>query len=249
VGDEDFQRKCLEHMYELRRNGVTIVVVSHSLPLVQMLCDEAIWLDHGRVLAAGTSAEVVRTYTDHVTASEVGRHRSAADAESTDGIARGGAGGLRMVHVAYLDPGWHVVPHMTTGAPHVIRLFYSAEEAVENPVWTFDLVHERGEVVASHSTQSAGKQLGTLGPGQGFIDCVIDRFPLNPGSYYLASYLTDETGMRTYDRVHRCCPFTVRSADPGEHRGLVRMDGSFTDATTVELDLSAAPDAEAVPQT
>ena len=40
VGDEAFQRKCLEHLYELRRAGTTIVLVSHSLPLVEGLCDE-----------------------------------------------------------------------------------------------------------------------------------------------------------------------------------------------------------------
>ena len=37
VGDEAFQRKCLEHLYELRQNGTTIVLVSHSLPLVEGL--------------------------------------------------------------------------------------------------------------------------------------------------------------------------------------------------------------------
>ena len=49
VGDEAFQRKCLEHLYELRRAGTTIVLVSHSLPLVEGLCDEVGWLDHGAV--------------------------------------------------------------------------------------------------------------------------------------------------------------------------------------------------------
>ena len=39
VGDEEFQRRCFDYLYELRKRGVTIIFVSHSLPLVQTLCD------------------------------------------------------------------------------------------------------------------------------------------------------------------------------------------------------------------
>src|SRR5664279_764391 len=47
VGDEEFQRKCFDYLYELRRHGTTIVIVSHSLPIVADLCDNGAWLDHG----------------------------------------------------------------------------------------------------------------------------------------------------------------------------------------------------------
>jgi len=62
VGDEGFQRKCLEHIAELRRRGVTIVFVSHALDAVRSLCQRAIWLDKGKVMADGPAPEVLDLY-------------------------------------------------------------------------------------------------------------------------------------------------------------------------------------------
>ncbi len=62
VGDERFQRKCIERMAEFRQRGVTILFVSHSLGAVEGICDEALWLEHGRVVAQGTASEVVARY-------------------------------------------------------------------------------------------------------------------------------------------------------------------------------------------
>ena len=56
VGDEEFQRRCFDHLYELRRKGTTIVFVSHSLALVQTLCDQVAWIDHGRLRAEGPAS-------------------------------------------------------------------------------------------------------------------------------------------------------------------------------------------------
>ena len=62
VGDEAFQRKCLEQIALLRRRGVTIVYVSHALDSVRSLCKRAIWLDHGRLVADGPAGEVIDKY-------------------------------------------------------------------------------------------------------------------------------------------------------------------------------------------
>jgi len=62
VGDERFQRKCTERMDEFRRRGVTILFVSHSLEAVEKICDEALWLEHGRVVAHGPASKVVARY-------------------------------------------------------------------------------------------------------------------------------------------------------------------------------------------
>ena len=68
VGDEEFQRKCLERVNDLRSAGKTIVVVTHSLTTVRSLCDEAIWLEQGVVREAGKADAVADAYlgTVHV---------------------------------------------------------------------------------------------------------------------------------------------------------------------------------------
>ncbi len=66
VGDEEFQRRCMDHMHQLRDKGTTIVLVSHNAGLMSRLCDRVGWLDHGRLLALGDATEVVDRYLAHV---------------------------------------------------------------------------------------------------------------------------------------------------------------------------------------
>ena len=62
VGDAEFQRRCLGRMADVESSGRTIVFVSHNLDAVQRLCTEAVWLDKGRVVMRGPSAEVTDRY-------------------------------------------------------------------------------------------------------------------------------------------------------------------------------------------
>src|SRR5690606_8020951 len=62
VGDEAFQRRCLDTIDAMRARGVTIVLVSHSLSHILAFCDQCVWLDEGSVRAQGPSDEVVRAY-------------------------------------------------------------------------------------------------------------------------------------------------------------------------------------------
>ena len=62
VGDEGFTHKCLDKFGEFKRRGKTILLVTHSLTLVERFCDEALWLDNGKVLGAGDPKRVVGAY-------------------------------------------------------------------------------------------------------------------------------------------------------------------------------------------
>lgn len=62
VGDEAFQRKCLDYISTLRRRGVTIIFVSHALEAVRSLCRRVIWLDHGKLIADGPAGVVIDRY-------------------------------------------------------------------------------------------------------------------------------------------------------------------------------------------
>jgi lipopolysaccharide transport system ATP-binding protein len=73
VGDEEFQRKCYDYLYDLRRAGTSMIVVSHGLGQITDLCDQAVWLEHGEVRGFGESRTVVRAYLDDVNHREVAR--------------------------------------------------------------------------------------------------------------------------------------------------------------------------------
>lgn len=62
VGDQHFQNKCFEKMNELKREGKTMVFVTHSMDSVKNLCDRAIWLYEGEVKMDGNSQDVIDEY-------------------------------------------------------------------------------------------------------------------------------------------------------------------------------------------
>jgi ABC-type polysaccharide/polyol phosphate transport system ATPase subunit len=70
VGDEAFTRKCLDKIAEFHRRGKTILFVTHSLGLVEKMCDDALWLRHGRAADRGDPKRVVDAYLTYVAAGE-----------------------------------------------------------------------------------------------------------------------------------------------------------------------------------
>jgi ABC-type polysaccharide/polyol phosphate transport system ATPase subunit len=66
VGDEGFTHKCLDKFAEFKRSNRTILLVTHSLNLVERFCDEAVWLDGGRVQTYGDPKRVVGAYLTKV---------------------------------------------------------------------------------------------------------------------------------------------------------------------------------------
>jgi ABC-type polysaccharide/polyol phosphate transport system ATPase subunit len=80
VGDEGFTKKCLDKFAEFKRRGKTILLVTHALGLVERFCDEALWLDGGRMKAMGDPKRVVDAYITDVEISEE-QHLAAGDAK------------------------------------------------------------------------------------------------------------------------------------------------------------------------
>jgi len=91
VGDEAFTHKCLDKFADFRRRGKTVLIVTHSLDLVARFCDEALWLDRGRVRQQGDPKRVIDAYLMDVAAAE---ERQLADAETVaTASARAGRSG------------------------------------------------------------------------------------------------------------------------------------------------------------
>jgi ABC-type polysaccharide/polyol phosphate transport system ATPase subunit len=83
VGDEGFTHKCLDKFAEFKRRGKTILLVTHSLGMVERFCDEAIWMDGGRLKAMGDPKRVVGAYITDVEVSEE-KLLAAGDARAKD---------------------------------------------------------------------------------------------------------------------------------------------------------------------
>ncbi len=85
VGDEGFTHKCLDKFAEFKRRGKTILLVTHSLGLVERFCDEALWMDGGWMKAMGDPKRVVGAYITDVESSEE-QQLAAGDAKAREAV-------------------------------------------------------------------------------------------------------------------------------------------------------------------
>lgn len=88
VGDASFQKKCLGRMTEIGSEGRTVLFVSHSMPAVMRICQRAILLDAGRVVADGPVGKVVHTYLDSGLGTSARRQWPGPDEAPGDDVAR-----------------------------------------------------------------------------------------------------------------------------------------------------------------
>ena len=88
VGDEGFTHKCLDKFAEFKRRGKTILLVTHSLGLVERFCDEALWLDAGRIKGSGDPKRIVGAYLTDIAQREE-HELAAADAKARESASAG----------------------------------------------------------------------------------------------------------------------------------------------------------------
>jgi ABC-type polysaccharide/polyol phosphate transport system ATPase subunit len=241
VGDEEFQRRCLEHLNKLRARGVTIVLVTHSMDLVQTLCDEATWLDHGEALAQGPANEVTRTYVSQVNEHEVERIEREAAAGNEDVVPHGTA--MSIERVEFLDAAGASSPVGTTLEPLTIRLHWRANQPVESPLFSFVVWTESGQAIANPGMLPVHAEGGPVYTGAGHVDYRIDRLPLGPGMYSITAAAHDRNAMTVFDRADNVATLHVQ---PGARpvRGVVDLIGGWEPlaGTTTTPTTPTAPD-------
>ena len=104
VGDEEFQRKCFDHLYALRRSGRTIIVVSHGLGQLEGLCDEIAWLEHGTSWSDGSAVDTIGAYLRRVNADEASRNPTGRCVrDDDDGEPRAGDQSIRVRTAEIVD--------------------------------------------------------------------------------------------------------------------------------------------------
>jgi ABC-2 type transport system ATP-binding protein len=64
VGDQEFQAKCHQKFRDFKKDGRTVILVSHDMPTVKRMCDDVAWLNHGDLVTVGKAAATIKAYTD-----------------------------------------------------------------------------------------------------------------------------------------------------------------------------------------
>jgi ABC-2 type transport system ATP-binding protein/lipopolysaccharide transport system ATP-binding protein len=227
VGDEEFQRRCFDHLYELRKRGVTIIFVSHSLPLVQTLCDRAAWIEKGVLRAEGSAIEVVDEYMASVNKAERERYEAEGHGRADGSTDRRGGGEATITGVTFLDAAGEPTLAAVAGQRLTVRMFYEAKTPVDNPVFGLGFQTESGVLVSGPNSEFGGLRIDRI-EGTGHIDYVLDPLVLTPSTYLLSTAITDVTLLHVYDYRDRAFTLAIQPGKSPDRNGLVSLDGRWT---------------------
>ncbi len=233
VGDAEFQRKCFDHLFELRRKGTTIVVVTHGLGTVQSMCDGAAWLDHGVLQMTGTGSEVAAAYLQQVNEAERRERDLAEAAVEEEPTAASGAPAPRQAEDVRIDRvefvGADGVPSNFAihREPLTIRVRYDAVRPVDRPVVGL-AIHSASDVhLTGTNTKIDGYQIDRV-QGAGYVDFYMDQLHLTPGEYEVTVAISDEFVQHNYDRRDREFRLSVREGTHQAPEGLTDLLGAWT---------------------
>ena len=225
VGDEEFQRKCFDHLYTLRREGRTIVVVSHGLGQLEGLCDEVAWLDHGTVQEIGPATEVIGSYLRKVNAEEASARADIATTRD-ETTMRAGSGVIRSRAVRLVDAQSQSINHAETGSTFGIELELHCYEEVLGPNVRFAFQHETGSLVTMMSNHRIGFDFDHVSDDKTVIACLTNN-PLLPGRYRVHIDIFDHTGSVLIDNWDDAIEFTVRSQRGEIGQGFVELPYTY----------------------
>jgi len=222
VGDEEFQRKCFDHLYALRRSGRTIIVVSHGLGQLEGLCDEIAWLEHGELQQRGQAVETIAAYLARVNADEAARNPMVSSTREGDLGARAGDQTVQVLRADIVDVDGSSLTHAMTGSTFRVRLGITTVGQVLGPNVRIALQHESGPLVAMINNHAIGVDFSWI---EGAHDVEIDIVgnPLLPGRYRVHVDVFDYTGTRLLDNWNDALEFAVRSPMSEIGQGFVRL--------------------------
>jgi ABC-type polysaccharide/polyol phosphate transport system ATPase subunit len=210
VGDEGFTHKCLDKFAEFKRSNKTILLVTHSLNLIERFCDEALWLDTGHAMSHGDPKRVVGAYLTKVEEGEEkllaqttaraveSASRAAAEHDGQDPAAeqpidptsnmfqategRWGSREVEITDVAFLDREGQPSFVFHSGDPIAVRVKLRAAQPVADFVFGFGLFNADG--VCCYGTNTYLEELNPQRlSGEAEATFAIESLDLVEGTY------------------------------------------------------------------
>ena len=236
VGDQHFQKKCIERIMAFRSNGCTILFCSHSPYHIRHLCDVALWLKGGQVAQFGATEPVLAAYDQHTRQRQLDEQALA----SSDIAISSGQGAVTApsepeAPVAAIDAGSACILSVDVkdlGEAQGDRppVLYSTDLVVtitargrgnERPNIGFMIEQSKGVGITSLATHEDGAVPLKLDDGSWRSVLSFPDLPLHSGDYVISAFLFDETGLAVYDEWFQFLHFSFIFPKPLP--GLVRL--------------------------
>lgn len=224
VGDVSFQKKCFERLKEIKEEGTTIVIVSHSMEQLYSICDRLIWIEKGRILEDGEPKLIGMHYLDSMEDDRIARLANESKEKLVDARGRSILELTQNVHPEARRDGTHKVKFtsvnlydkdgnpcqtFSTGDKAVLKLGY--ETGLDSPKVNFnmDFVKDNWQYCYGSCFTKPGDELPVL-KKSGTVTFTIDKLMLLPGKYYLDVGINGEDG-ELYDNVRNIMQITIRN--------------------------------------
>ena len=196
VGDEGFQKKCLDRVAEMQKEGRTIVFVTHAMAFVQQICDSATLLDTGRMRASGDTEQVIREFR-----AVMARRRTGLESDEATGE-------VEIAEVELLDGQGRPNSMVAPGQSLAIQVELRANRPVDDPVVVVGIHNARDEWVFTTDTERLDVGLGRI-DGKLRVTFELKAIPLLEGQYFLTIGVRDRANEVVYDWHNRRYPFDV----------------------------------------
>jgi len=223
VGDVSFQKKCFERLKEIKEQGTTIAIVSHSMEQLYGICDRLIWLEDGRVREDGEPRLVGMHYLDSMEDERIARlsresaeklagERERSILELTTNVhpeaRRDGTREVWFTRVELLDRDGKPCRIFDTGDEVTLVCGYATELDRPEVNFNMDFVRDNWQYCYGSCLCKAGEPLPRL-KAAGEVKMKIARLMLLPGKYYLDVGINGAGG-ELYDNVRNIVQITIR---------------------------------------
>ena len=191
VGDAAFQLQCYDRIAELRRNGTTLLFISHDLASIDRLCDRVVLMNRGRLTAAGTPAEVIQQYQQLVTESFA--------SETADAWPSTSAGAARVLDVRFVNEAGAETPGTTTGGRLTAVVDLEITSRIADAVVEVFYYSRDGRTLHCQHSTAISNGIVALVPGRRRLEFTCDAFGLQPGIYSVGASIRDRHGAGAID--------------------------------------------------
>lgn len=178
VGDANFQAKCFNKLREIKANGTTIVIVSHSLGQIEEICERSIWIHEGKIQKEGNPREVHPAYLQYM-----GQKRPEAVSEKAKSEGeRPGDGRVRIKTVQVISGKEGESNVFRTGEPVTLGIAYNVIEKVEEASIGLEVYNGNGVKCYSTDTRTEKMDYVRL-EKDGEIHLILENLELLNGKY------------------------------------------------------------------
>jgi len=178
VGDEAFQRKCMDKIRQFQREGRTIVLVSHSAEQVMEVCDRGVVLSHGEVAFIGSSVDATRVHREILE----GTRKAAAGVALESAEARTIP---RIVSVDVRNSSGDPVENISTGDEMTVEVHVDVPNDIEEWHSSLSIDTPNGQQIFGTGTRRLETWHGPSSAGSRTISYKFPRLPLAGGQYFV----------------------------------------------------------------